>query len=253
MKLYKKKIQEYKSVIQSQYVRESAVEDVIDQCKSVSIEQENIQSSYFEFLYAQCKFIKKKWWVLQGGTLFLLWILINNLESVESLGRIMGTFSVLFSILIIPEIWKNRRFSAVEIERASYYSLRQICAARLLLFAVIDMMMITVFFVFALNTVQLSLSSIITNFLIPFNISSGVCFRMLCSKGVEMEYVAVCLSIALIIVWSVIVANDVIYQAIVEPLWLGLVLMSLAYLVFCVRKSLHNCEFWEVRTNGIRI
>ena len=33
MKLYKKKIQEYKSVIQSQYVRESAVEDVIDQCK----------------------------------------------------------------------------------------------------------------------------------------------------------------------------------------------------------------------------
>lgn len=110
MKLYKKKIQEYKSVIQSQYVRESAVEDVIDQCKSVSIEQENIQSSYFEFLYAQCKFIKKKWWVLQGGTLFLLWILINDLESVESLGRIMGTFPFCSLFLLSRKFGKTEDF-----------------------------------------------------------------------------------------------------------------------------------------------
>lgn len=95
----------------------------------------------------------------------------------------MGAFSVLFSILIIPEIWKNRRFSAFEIEKASYYSLRQICAARLLLFAIVDMMMVTVFFILVFATMQIPLSSIATNFLIPFNISSGVCFHLLCKKG----------------------------------------------------------------------
>ena len=172
----------------------------------------------------------------------------------KSIGRIMGAFSVLFSILIIPEIWKNRRFSAFEIEKASYYSLRQICAARLLLFAIVDMMMVTVFFILVFATIQIPLSSIAINFLIPFNISSGVCFHLLCKKGFDMEYVSVCLSMAFVIVWSMIVANDVIYYAIVEPLWLVLILISFGYLVFCVRKSQQDYELvWEDRTNGIRI
>lgn len=254
MKLYKKKIKNYKKLIQDHYVREPAVQNVVSQCKKINICQQRICSSYFEFLYEQCKFIKKKWWVLQGGTLFILWILLNDLESMKSIGRIMGAFSVLFSILIIPEIWKNRRFSAFEIEKASYYSLRQICAARLLLFAIVDMMMVTVFFVLVFATIQIPLSSIAINFLIPFNISSGVCFHLLCKKGFDMEYVSVCLSMAFVIVWSMIVANDVIYYAIVEPLWLVLILISFGYLVFCVRKSQQDYELvWEDRTNGIRI
>ncbi len=93
MKLYKKKIKNYKKLIQDHYVREPAVQNVVSQCKKINICQQRICSSYFEFLYEQCKFIKKKWWVLQGGTLFILWILLNDLESMKSIGRIMGAFS----------------------------------------------------------------------------------------------------------------------------------------------------------------
>jgi len=254
MKLYKKKIKKYRNLIQSHYVRESAVQNVVSECKKMNRCQQRIGSSYFEFLYEQCKFIKKKWGVLQGGTLFILWGLLNDLDSMESIGRIMGAFSVLFSILIIPEIWKNRRFSAFEIEKASYYSLRQICAARLLLFALVDITMVTVFFVLVFFTMQIPLSSAVTNFLIPFNISSGICFHLLCKKGFDMEYTAVCFSMVFVIGWSMIVANDVIYYVIVEPLWLVLILISFGYLVFCVRKSQQDCELvWEDRTNGIRI
>ena len=78
MKLYKKKIKNYKKLIQDHYVREPAVQNVVSQCKKINICQQRICSSYFEFLYEQCKFIKKKWWVLQGGTLFILWILLND-------------------------------------------------------------------------------------------------------------------------------------------------------------------------------
>ena len=60
--------------------------------------------------------------------------------------RTLGTMSVMFSVMIIPEIWKNRSFSAVEIEKTAFYSLRQICAARILLFAVVDLLMTTFFF-----------------------------------------------------------------------------------------------------------
>lgn len=87
-------------------------------------------------------------------------------------------------------------------------------------------------FILVFATIQIPLSSIAINFLIPFNISSGVCFHLLCKKGFDMEYVSVCLSMAFVIVWSMIVANDVIYYAIVEPLWLVLILISFGYLVF---------------------
>ena len=43
--------------------------------------------------------------------------------------RIMGISATIFVVLIIPEIWKNRRNGAIEIEQASYYTLRQICTA----------------------------------------------------------------------------------------------------------------------------
>lgn len=253
MKSYKEKIERYKDLTQNSYIRESAIQEVVCQCAKVEISKERIHSSYFEFLYEQCRFIKKEWWILQGSTLLLLWALLNNNESLSSTGRIIGIFSVLFSVLIIPEIWKNRRFSAVEIEQAAYYSLRQICSARLLLFAMIDMLMVTVFFIITFNTLQISIGSIITNFLVPFNISSGICFHLLYSKGSNKEYVVLCLSIVLVIIWSVVVTNDAIYSAIVEPIWLGLVFVSFGYLVFSVRKSQRDCELvWEAKTGGIR-
>ncbi len=254
MKRYKKKIKEYKNLIQSQYVQQAAVCKVIDQCKSIWTVQDGIQSSYFQFLWNQCKFIKKKWWVLQGCVLAVLWILLNDQGGAENTERITGTFAVVFAVLIIPEIWKNQRSSAVEIEKATFYSLRQICAARTLLFAMADLSMITLFFVITFQTIQIPLYSIIINFLVPFNVSSSICFRLLYSKWNGMEYVAVCASMVWTIIWSILVAYDPIYHKIVEPIWLGLVLMSFGYLIFCIRKSQFNCELiWEDKSDGIRI
>mgnify|MGYP006990195710 CR=1 FL=1 len=48
--------------------------------------------------------------------------------------RILGVVASLFIILIIPELWKNQTYQSMEIEATSYYSLRQIYAARMSLF-----------------------------------------------------------------------------------------------------------------------
>ncbi|MDM8211473.1 RNA polymerase sigma factor [Mediterraneibacter glycyrrhizinilyticus] len=44
----------------------------------------------------------------------------------------------LFAILIIPELWKNRANCCMEIEGSTYYALRQIYSARILLFGLAD-------------------------------------------------------------------------------------------------------------------
>jgi len=201
MKQYQRKIEEYKSLIQKEYIRETAVHTVKERCSDIMNRQDNRRASYFEFLFEQFKFIKKRWWILQGGILVLLWILLVDSDGGANTERTLGTMSVMFSVMIIPEIWKNRSFSAVEIEKTAFYSLRQICAARILLFAVVDLLMTTFFFGVSVYTLQISAYRLIIDFLVPFNVSCCICFRLLYSKWNDMEYIAVFLCIACILIW----------------------------------------------------
>lgn len=259
MKEYEKRIEGYKNLIQTKYIRELAVEDVIRKCETITectnrvpFDEERI--SFFEFLYGQSKFIQKRWWFFQGIVLVVIWMLLSDFESQENMLRMLPTMAVMFSVLIIPEIWKNRRFSAVEIEKTTSYSLRQIYAARLLLFAMVDLAMMTIFFVVAFKTLQIDVYKIVINFLIPFNVSCCICFRLLYSRWNALEYMAVFLNTICILVWSAVAGTEFIYQKIAMPLWIGLIVLSFGYLVYCVQRSQYYCELiWEDRTNGITI
>lgn len=259
MKKYKKKIRAYRELIETRYVRDTAVEDTIKKCEAVTGQiNEGIfgerKLSWFAFLYGQSKFIQKRWWVLQGVVLLLIWMLLSDFESRENVLRIIPAMATIFAVLIIPEMWKNRRCSAVEIEKTTFYSLRQILAARMLLFGIVDVAMMTVFFGIVLGTIQIEVYKIIINFLIPFNVSCCICFRLLYSKWHDMEYAAVFLNLICTIAWSAIAGTDFIYQQIAVPLWTGMIALSFGYLIYCVQKLQHHYEwFVEEQEIGITI
>lgn len=98
------------------------------------MQAEDYPLSYMEFLYDQMQFIQKRWWILQGCLLAVLWIFLNDAADIYEMQRLMGAGACLFAIFLVPEIWKNRRNQAMEIEGAAYYSLRQVCMVRILLF-----------------------------------------------------------------------------------------------------------------------
>ena len=103
-----------------------------------------------------------------------LWIWLSNYTSdIKDMMRIMGISATIFVVLIVPEIWKNRRNGAIEIEQASYYTLRQICTARMLMFGVVDLVIIMVFLAITYQTTILSLSDLVVNFF-----ASGKCFML---------------------------------------------------------------------------
>ena len=225
MKQYQRKIKEYKSLIQKEYIQETAVCTVMERCSDIVSRQDNRRASYLEFLFEQFKFIKKRWWALQGGILFLLWILLADSDGGANTERTLA-----------------------------FYSLRQICAARTLLFAAVDLVMITAFFSISVYTLQISAYRIIIDFLVPLNVSCCICFRLLYSKWNDMEHIAVFLSISCILIWTLIVSTDSIYQKISVPIWVGLLIISFGYLIFCVHKSQCNCEInWEVKSSGTAI
>lgn len=232
MKQYEKKIESYQTLIQKGYVRESAVRNVMKQCAGIMSRQDDRRASYFGFLHEQFKFIRKRWWALQGGSLLLLWMLLADYGEGANADRVLGALSVI----------------------SSYYSLRQICSARILMFAAVDLTMITIFFAVSFSTLQISAYRIVIDFLVPFNISCCICFRLLYSKWQEMEYIAVFLSTACIFAWSLIVSTDFIYERISMPVWIGLLLLSFVYLIYCIWKSQCNCEInWEGKANGTAI
>ena len=250
MKSYQKRIRGYKQLIQKNYVRESAVRNTAEQCADIVNQADIGRASCFQFLFEHSRPPRKRWWGIQGMMLLLLWFLLADSDGAETVERALDALSVAFSLMIIPEVWKNRRYSAVEIEKTAYYSLRQICAARILLFAAADLVMITIFFAVSFRTLPISGCRIVINFLIPFNVSCCICFRLLYSRWSEMEYIAVLLSMLCVILWTVIVTNDFIYRNISMPVWAALILVSFVYLVYCIRKSQCNCEtVWEGKAN----
>ena len=157
----------------------------MERCSDIVSRQDNRRARILNFYLSSSNFIKKRWWALQGGILFLLWILLTDSDGGANTERTLGAMSVMFSVMIVPEIWKNRRFSAVEIEKTAFYSLRQICAARTLLFAAVDLVYDYSFFfsIFSFIRYRFSAYRLIIDFsssVLMF--SCCICFRLLYSK-----------------------------------------------------------------------
>ena len=70
MKQYEKKIESYQTLIQKGYVRESAVQNVMEQCAGIMSRQDDRRASYFEFLYEQleaCSCSGCYWLIMEKG------------------------------------------------------------------------------------------------------------------------------------------------------------------------------------------
>ena len=91
----------------------------------------------------------------------------------------MGTLAPLFVVLVLPELWKNRANGALEVECTAYYSLRQVYAARLVLFGLADLALLTGFFSVALLTGRATWEGLILHFLLPFLVTGCICLRTL--------------------------------------------------------------------------
>ena len=166
----------------------------------------------------------------------------------------MGVVAALFVILIIPELWKNRSCECMEIEAVSYYSLKQVYAARMLLFGVTDIFFITLFLGAASAGLHYELSELVVQFLFPLCVTACICFGILCSKRSFSETVAIVLCVIWSALWLFIVLNENIYVMVTVPIWLMLFGLAMTFLGFAIYRILKNCNqylevsFYEIRT-----
>lgn len=194
-----------------------------------------------EFLFLQSRYISKHWWVLQGVVLATLWLLLELTRSGYYMQRYMGIAASLFGVLVLPEMWKSRSAGAMEIEGAAYYSLRQVYAARIFLFALVDFTLFCVFSFAVLLGGAVEMEVLLVQFLLPYVVTCCICFKTLYSRRIESEAFAFFLCIVWSLVWILLVLDERIYLAISLPAWLAMLAAAAAYLGYCIWRGQRNC------------
>ncbi|MDK2587340.1 hypothetical protein QOZ83_15950 [Romboutsia sedimentorum] len=233
-------------------VKEEKVQDTIKKSIEVFyyIEQEKVLS-YYEFLWAQLKFIKKRWWIFQMLLLCVLGVILLWVYEESYIQRSMGIMASLFIILIIPEFWKNKSYKCMEIEETSYYSLRQIYSARIFMFAIVDVLLLSIFCGTVTIGLNFEIENLIIQFFLPMLITACICFGTLCSNYILNESVAIILCLIWSAVWSIIILDERIYQAITLPVWISVFGLAFAFLCITIYRTLNNCnQYWEVALDG---
>lgn len=213
------------------------------QCFYKAAEQEGMP--YFAFVREQAGYIRKRWWILQFMILFLAgWILQK--EDILVVQRCMGILASLFVIMVVPELWKSRSSHFLEVEGAAYFSLRQIYAARMILFGVVDGIFLALFIWVVSLTELVNVMDIVIQFFLPMIVTSCICLRTFCSRYCASEYVACFFSLLWTAVWILLIWNDKVYLAISMPVWLGVCGLFLLYLTYLVNKVIRESgEGWK--------
>lgn len=229
---------------------EGRLQEIIQESKTAFYESEAKSFlSDAEFLYQQSKYICKRWWILQGSVLFLLWVLLEWTESSFYIHRCMGTAASLFAVLLLPELWKNRRTGAMEIECTAYYSLRQVYAARIFLFALIDLLLISIFSLATVLTGKILAEELMIQFFLPYIVTCCICFRTLYSRKFMSEAFALMLCTVWCFVWTQLALNEKVYEIMYPSIWFAMTIVAVFYLSYCIRKGQEDCKkIWEVKS-----
>ncbi len=204
--------------------------------------EEARQISWLEFIYQQMFYINKTWWILQMLILCLLWLLLKTAESSSYVERCFGIMAPLFIILILPELWKNVSSHSLEIEGATLFSLQKVIAARMLLFGMVDLILLTVFVAIGVVSTNISVMEMLVQFLLPMLVTVCICLRLFSGQRFRGVLPSVIACLLWITVWTLIVLREDVYAKVSVPTWIALLIGSVCYMLYCIYKIMNNSE-----------
>ena len=221
-------------------VNEEKVMETIAVSKAAFLSGESEQMvSPGEFLFLQSRLIKKHWWFLQGLLLTFVCLFLCHIETDYLIRRALGLAGPLFMILILPELWENRNFDAMEVECTTYYTVRSIYAARLTLFAGVDLLLLSAFFAVASVFAKITVWEMLIQFVLPFNVTCCICFQTLYAKRIRSEALAMLLCILWTGIWAILIMSNSVYSVISVPVWIAALAASVLGMcyTFCQGKE----------------
>lgn len=237
----KKELSNYKRITRPE-PREEKIQETIRKSRELFYTaEEGKMLSYHEFLWGQFRLIQKRWWLLQFLILCASAAILVSAYDERYIQRGLGIMASMYVILIIPEFWKNRSSHSMEIEHSSYYSLRQIYAARMVLFGAADTLLLTGFCGTATWGLHMEFTRLLSQFLLPMLVTACICFGTLCSRHITNEAAAIFLCVIWCGLWLTLTLNENIYAMVMLPVWLACTVLALVFLFIAVCRTLDSC------------
>lgn len=232
----------------------NAIDNTVFKATELMIEKEQISRINFaEFLIFQMKIMRKRWWIFQGALLLFAcqWLYISG--DANYIYRGMSIFATLFVILIIPELWVNMKYKSMEIEDASLFNLRNVYAAKLIAFGIVDTIFLSFFCTAATQLQNVLFVDILKQFVFPVMIAATICMSVFSCRNPFSELTTVVICIVANTLWTTVVLNESIYYKITSWIWIGLFTASISLIIYSVRKVINNTsKYKEKQTNGFK-
>ncbi len=215
--------------------------------------QRNQEISAFEFIWYQARFIAKETWIAQAaifaGMLFCIfvWDIHSRLE-MDLLITVAAPMMILFAV---PEMWKNIRYRAIDVEACTKFGLKKSYLARFILLGMTNLCMVTVLVILESRLFQMPMYEFSIRFLVPYNSTLMLCFFVMSRKRQVSEYMIVGSGVLWTAVLCWLTKHFCIYENVQMTIWCGLIVLSCFYIFWMSKKIFRNFQY-KLEANYVR-
>lgn len=196
------------------------------------------------FIFGQMRFISKGIWAVKavvfGGMLAALYGFRFGGNS--GAGEMMAIGASMLVLTAMPEIWKNIRYQALDVESCTRFGLKKAYFARFFILGMTDLCLATVFVACADRWLAVSFYRLAVWLLVPYNSTLIVCLSLMAfgKRGSEQMAEAGGALWMAAIFWLTGYLH--IYEKVQLLIWGILLGLSYVYLLFVIGKIVKNAN-----------
>ena len=189
-------------------------------------------SSKREIIRAQMRFLDYKVIAIQGICLLLLlsvyWFFHNTMQ--ERIIYIPITASApIFSMFMMIGCNREETFGIAELAGSCFFNHRQICALRMILYGIINLLFMTVLSLALSGNVQKNAVEIGIYFLVPFLMTGCVQFMvLLMGLGKKNNYGLIAIGLFMTVLWVEVSTFSEVYEQTALGIWVFILLLCIA-------------------------
>lgn len=221
------------------------LEETIALSKKVLMEREKEKEAGMPgFIFGQMRFISKGTWAVKAVVFLGMFFVLYGIrpEGGKGAEQMAGVAASLLVLTAMPEIWKNIRYQAVDVESCTRFGLKKAYLARFLLLGMTDLCMTTVFVLCTNRWLSLPFYRIAVWLLVPYNSMLMVCLSVMAfwKRGSEAVAEAAGALWMAVVFW--LTGYFDIYEKVQLFLWGILLVLSYVYLLFVIGKIVKNAN-----------
>lgn len=232
-------------VVDERVLKPEKLEETIVLSKRILMEREKEkEAGMLEFVFGQMRFISKGTWAVKAVVFLGMFFALYGIRPRGGKGaeQMMAVAASLLVLTAMPEIWKNIRYQALDVEGCTRFGLKKAYLARFLLLGMTDLCMATFFVLCTNRWLSSSFYQIALWLLVPYNSMLMVCLSIMAwgKRGSESMAEAVGALWMAAVFW--LTGYLQIYEKVQLFMWGILLLFSYVYIGFVIGKIVKNAN-----------